>query len=47
MHFVGGGALLLRKFIEVNTPAKIHEDSEYANVLGANRLCSIMWKDEN
>ena len=47
VHFVGGGALLLRKFIEVNTPAKIHEDSEYANVLGANRLCSIMWKDEN
>lgn len=47
VHFVGGGTLLLRKFIEVNTPAKIHEDSEYANVLGANRLCSIMWKDEN
>lgn len=47
VHFVGGGALLLRKFIEVNTPAKIHDDSEYANVLGANRLCSIMWKDEN
>lgn len=47
VYFVGGGALLLRKFIEVNTPAKIHQDSEYANVLGAHRLCSVIWKDEN
>lgn len=47
VYFVGGGALLLRKFIEVNTPAKIYEDAEYANVIGAFRLCKAIWEDEN
>lgn len=47
VYFVGGGALLLRKYIEVNTPGKIHEDAEYANVIGAYKLCNAMWKDED
>lgn len=47
VYFVGGGALLLRKYIEVNTPGRIYEDAEYANVIGAYKLCAAMWKDEN
>lgn len=42
--FVGGGALLLRPYIEANTPAVIHEDSVYANLIGARMLCETMWK---
>lgn len=47
VYFVGGGALLLRKYIEVNTPGKVYEDAAYANVIGAYKLCAAMWKDEN
>lgn len=42
--FVGGGAILLKPYIEANTPATIHEDSVYANLIGARRLCEAMWK---
>lgn len=42
--FVGGGAILLKPYIEANTPATIHEDSIYANLIGARRLCETMWK---
>lgn len=44
VHFIGGGAIVLRKLIEANTPAKIHNEAEYANVIGAYKLCEIMWK---
>ena len=47
VYFVGGGALLLRKYIEINTPGKVYEDAAYANVIGAYKLCESMWKDEN
>lgn len=47
VYFVGGGALLLKKYIEVNTPGKIYEDAAYANVIGAYRLCELIWKDED
>ena len=42
--FVGGGAILLKPYIEANTPATIHEDSVYANLIGARTLCEVMWK---
>lgn len=42
--FVGGGAILLKPYIEANTPAIIHEDSVYANLIGARTLCETMWK---
>lgn len=42
--FVGGGAILLKPYIEANTTAIIHEDSIYANLIGARNLCEVMWK---
>lgn len=42
--FVGGGAILLKPYIEANTTAIIHEDSIYANLIGARNLCEAMWK---
>lgn len=42
--FVGGGAILLKPYIEANTPATIHEESVYANLIGARTLCEVMWK---
>ena len=47
VYFLGGGSLLLKKYIEVNTPAKIHQDAEYANVIGAYNVCKQMWKEDN
>lgn len=47
VYFVGGGSLLLRKYIEVNTPGRIYEEAQYANVIGAYKLCEIMWGNEN
>lgn len=42
--FTGGGALLLKSFIEANTPGIVHSDAVYANVLGAHKLAGVVWK---
>lgn len=42
--FVGGGALMLKPYIEANTPATIHDDCIYANLIGAKALCETMWR---
>lgn len=47
VYFTGGGALLLKDFIEANTPANIIEDAIFANVVGAHKLCNIVWKGNN
>lgn len=43
VFFTGGGSLLLQKYIENNTPCKLHEDALYSNVIGAYNLCRSVW----
>lgn len=43
--FVGGGALILKPYIQANTLATVHLDAVYANVIGAYTLCENVWKD--
>ena len=42
--FVGGGASLLKVYIEANTPGVVCEDSIFANLNGAQKLCEVMWR---
>lgn len=42
--FVGGGASLLKVYIEANTPGIVCEDSIFANLNGAQKLCEVMWR---
>ena len=42
--FVGGGAILLKVYIEANTPGIVCEDSIFANLNGAQKLCEVMWR---
>lgn len=44
VYFTGGGALLLRDYIQTHTPATVIDDAVFANVIGAHRLCEIVWK---
>lgn len=39
VYFVGGGALLLKDIIEANMTAVVHPEAQYANIIGAYRLC--------
>lgn len=47
VYFVGGGALLLQDIIEANMTAIVHPEAQYANIIGAYRLCQSVWKDLN
>lgn len=47
VYFVGGGALLLKDIIEANMTAVVHPEAQYANIIGAHRLCQSVWKDLN
>lgn len=47
VYFVGGGALLLKDIIEANMTAVVHPEAQYANIIGAYRLCQSVWKDLN
>ncbi|WP_195953639.1 ParM/StbA family protein [Clostridium saudiense] len=47
VYFVGGGALLLQDIIEANMTAVVHPEAQYANIIGAYRLCQSVWKDLN
>ena len=47
VYFVGGGALLLKDIIETNMTAIVHPEAQYANIIGAHRLCQSVWKDLN
>ena len=44
VKFVGGGSLVLKKYIEENTPAEVIKDSTYSNVIGAENLCKAVWR---
>ena len=35
---------MLKPYIEANTPATIHDDCIYANLIGAKALCETMWR---
>jgi plasmid segregation protein ParM len=43
VFFTGGGSLLLQKYIECNTPCKVHKEAIYSNVIGAYNLCKSVW----
>ena len=43
--FAGGGAKLLEDSIKKNTPAEIIDDASYSNVIGAEKICSAVWRD--
>ncbi|MDB1947698.1 ParM/StbA family protein [Clostridium tertium] len=43
VFFTGGGSLLLQKYIESNTPCKVHKEAIYSNVIGAYNLCKSVW----
>ncbi len=47
VYFVGGGALLLKEHIEMNTPAIVVNDAQFSNVLGAHKIAEIGWKGTN
>lgn len=47
VYFTGGGALLLKDYIKANTPATVVDDALFANVIGAHKLCEIVWKGNN
>lgn len=47
VYFTGGGALLLRDYIQTHTPATVIDDAVFANVIGAHRLCEMVWKGNN
>lgn len=42
--FAAGGSLVLKTYIEENTPATIHPEGLYSNALGALNLCNQVWK---
>ena len=42
--FTGGGSKLLEKCIEENTPAKIADNANYSNVIGADYICKLVWR---
>lgn len=44
VKFVGGGSMVLKKYIEENTPAEVIKDSTYSNVIGAENLCKAVWR---
>lgn len=44
VYFTGGGALVLREFIQTNTPATVIDDAVFANVIGAHKLCEMVWR---
>ena len=43
VYFVGGGFAILKDYIEANTPAIVVDESIYANVVGAHKLCQVVW----
>ena len=45
--FTGGGSKLLEKCIEENTPAKIADNANYSNVIGADYICKLVWRQSN
>ena len=47
VYFIGGGALILKDIIEANMTAIVHPEAQYANIIGAHRLCQSVWKDLN
>ena len=47
VYFIGGGALILKYIIEANMTAVVHPEAQYANIIGAHRLCQSVWKDLN
>lgn len=47
VYFIGGGALILKDIIEANMTAVVHPEAQYANIIGAHRLCQSVWKDLN
>ena len=47
VYFIGGGALILKDIIEANMTAVVHPEAQYANIIGAYRLCQSVWKDLN
>lgn len=47
VYFTGGGSLLLKDYIEINTPAKVLENAQFSNVLGAHKVSEIAWRGVN
>ena len=47
VYFVGGGALMLKDYIESNTPAIVLNDAQFTNVLAAHKVAEIGWKGAN
>lgn len=47
VYFTGGGSLLLKDYIEINTPAKVLENAQFSNVLGAHKVAEIAWRGVN
>lgn len=47
VYFVGGGALLLKDYIEANTTAIVLNDAQFTNVLAAHKVAEIGWKGDN
>lgn len=41
--FVGGGSVVLKDYIEANTPASVVDDAIFTNVIGAHKLCEMVW----
>ncbi|MBE6054286.1 MAG: ParM/StbA family protein [Clostridium sartagoforme] len=44
VYFTGGGSLMLKDYIEKNTPAKVLENAQFSNVLGAHKIAEIGWR---
>lgn len=44
VKFVGGGSIVLKKYIEKNTPAEVIDNSNYCNVIGAENICKAVWR---
>lgn len=42
--FTGGGSLLLESYIRCCTPAALHPEGIYSNVIGASNICSNAWR---
>lgn len=47
VYFTGGGSLVLKEYIEANTPANILENAQFSNVLGAHKIAEIGWRGAN
>lgn len=47
VYFVGGGSLLLKQYIETNTTAKVLDNAQFSNVLGAHKVAEIGWRGAN